>query len=320
MENNIMCCDNEADFESEIDYPEYSEPIEEVPLKIGVVTEEDPVTGKGQFDKYMRAGNNQLDIQYTRGRIKGAEYAASFVAMQESMMGQSNSFIIEEFKTRVLAYKTAFEISEAKAKGKLERQLLAVQIAKEEMGIRLIMTQMEEVKQNISLSCMQEAEASANGVNQRAVGQADIDLKYTQRAEAVSNGVSQRTEAELNGISQRTEAELNGISTRDLQTADENLKNTQESELVLNGTSKRNVEEQEVLVKQEMIELYKAQTTSFESKDRNDVFKSIINGWSVFAAEVGDFDASNVQNFNATEMENTINAASVAVSLPPVTP
>ena len=62
------------------------------PASIGIVTEE-KIDGKGVFDKYMRAGGNQLDVQYKAGRIKGKEYADAFMSMMELMMTQANEIL-----------------------------------------------------------------------------------------------------------------------------------------------------------------------------------------------------------------------------------
>jgi len=159
----------DVDTSGRLNYP-HGDPSNPDPAEeIGIVTEEDPVTGRGQFDKYMRAGNNQIDIQYNLGRIKGAEYANAFVQMQDNMMTQANGFVLGEFKTRIEADLVSAQIEEMQLDGEVKRTLVQAQILETEMKIRLLAEQIDKVKNETQLIATQEEELRKNGAFDRAV-------------------------------------------------------------------------------------------------------------------------------------------------------
>ncbi len=236
---------------SPIKYPSYPTLPVVAPEQIGIVTEENPKTGSGQFDRYMRAGTNQLQLQYELGRIKGPDFAVAFVALQELMMVQGNKFILDKYTAEVIAHKTYLEVDEMRKKGKLERKLIELNILKGEMELRHLELQMDKTKNEAQLICTQEEELRKDG-----------ELK---REETRENGKVNR---------QKTEEEID-------------LLRTQESELKLNGTSKRNLEAADKALKGKMEALYEAQATGFNNKGANEAAKTVGNMWAVYASEIG---------------------------------
>ena len=73
----------------------------EAPTVEDVTTE--IINGTGAFDVFMRAGSNQLQSQYDKGRIKGADYASAYIQMMELMMTQANMFVLKKFETEMAA-------------------------------------------------------------------------------------------------------------------------------------------------------------------------------------------------------------------------
>jgi len=189
---------------------------------IKVVTEEDPVEGQGQFDRYMRAVGNQLEIQYKKGRIKGAELSATFNELIPPMMDEANKFVIAEYQTRAQVEKIKIELGIALRESELKLKLLAAQVADTRMATEL-------KRQQVLLA------------------QAETSLKCTQQ-----------------------------------------------SELVLNGVSKRALEAAQAETAREQVNLYKQQAKSFENKDANDTFKTLMNGYAVVVSEAGEPVAINV--------------------------
>ncbi len=57
-----------------------------------VTTEE--IDGTGVFDVYMRAGMNQLNTQYDKGRIKGSDFAQAYIQTIQLMMTEANKFVL----------------------------------------------------------------------------------------------------------------------------------------------------------------------------------------------------------------------------------
>lgn len=52
--------------------------------------------GTGIFDVLMKALNENIEIQYNKGRIKGAEYAQVYLAGIQSVMAQSIQYTLQE--------------------------------------------------------------------------------------------------------------------------------------------------------------------------------------------------------------------------------
>ncbi len=277
-------------------------------VEIGIVTEE-VITGKGQFDKYMRAGRHQLDTQYTLGRIKGADYTAAYIAMQEGMMAQANQFILGKYQADALLAKMEAEIGEMKAKGILERNLLTVQIWKTELEGHLTVEKIETEQLNQQMIATQEEELRKNGAVEREATKQTIQkvkqeiiLIATQEVEMRRDGSVKRAQIEQERQKSKGEALL--IATQEVETrrtgaTDRSLKNAQadhaaaqkhlvdnqSGELLLNGTSKRKLEAAQALVAGQQVELYKAQAAGFVDRNRNDTLKTTMNAWAISVAE-----------------------------------
>jgi len=122
------------------------------------VTEE-IVSGNGVFDVYMKAGKNQLDTQYKLGRIKGSDYTAAYVAMQELMMTEANKFVL------------------ALAKLDMESKMLPLEIEKAKKEIATAQLNANKLEAEAELVLTQTAELTANGTSKRKVESADICVK-----------------------------------------------------------------------------------------------------------------------------------------------
>ncbi len=136
----------------DIDIPEVS--IDDV------TTEE--LDGTGAFDVYMRAGNNQLREQYDKGRIKGAEYAASYIKMMELMMTQANMFVLKKFETEMAAALLPYQVYTAQYEAALKEQ------------------QAKKMMYEVDLICAQIAELKANGASERRVKASQTQTQVEQ--------------------------------------------------------------------------------------------------------------------------------------------
>ena len=264
-----QCCSNGDDIP---ELPEYTVPDVEIEEVTKIFVDED-----GVFDKYMNAGYKQLERHYNAGRIKGADFTQAHLQSMQVMIDEANKYVLAKY-----------QIDAQLAKLKLEMQLIAEQIVTQQM-------QQKKLAQDISLSCMQEAELSANGVAQRAKLQADMDLTYTQREEAVANG----------------------FSTRALQEAQKELTETQTSELVLNGESKRALEAAQTAVAGAQEALYEAQATGFRDKAKNDAHRNIANAWAISVSEMTNEVIPG--STSATYLDRLVSQIATDLGLPDVT-
>lgn len=53
-------------------------------------------TGTGVFDKLLAAVNKNIELQYTAGRIKGADYANVYLGGIQSVLQQSIEYVLRE--------------------------------------------------------------------------------------------------------------------------------------------------------------------------------------------------------------------------------
>jgi len=102
------------------------------------------VDGDGAFDKFMTAGNAQLQSQYEAGRIKGADYAAAYIQMMELMMTQANGFILGRFQAEVQALVAPYNAMSAQ----YQAAMSGYQAAKTLEDAKLTKTQVKELQAN----------------------------------------------------------------------------------------------------------------------------------------------------------------------------
>ncbi len=321
-----------VDTDSKIGNPdgEHSDPA--IAEKIGIVTEEDTVTGKGQFDKYMRAGVNQLNLQYKEGRIKGADYAAAFIAMQDNMMAQANSFVLGEFDSRVKSLLAAAQIEEMQLDGYVKRSLLYLQLEESAMKVRLLEEQVQKTANETQLIATQEEELRKDGETNRLLTSTKIEEIIENKQFVHSKEIELRLTGSFERQKIRKESEKILGDTRataskeKMMIANDNIQRmltmqtmyheqgkisetcwkgtlieTQIEELKLNGITKRALET-------EQVNLFKAQGKGFADKNRNDTYKSTLNAWAINATEV-DEDAQAVQSLKETSVGTMVNNA-----------
>ena len=136
----------------DVTIPELPTNLPDINIPSAQTVTEELVTGDGVFDIYMRAGMNQLETQYKEGRIKGADYAAAFIAMTELMMTQANKFVIDKFTAETNAVQAKIGIA-----------LYELQFITAGYDAALKKAQAEKVYHESGLICQQKAELKLNG-------------------------------------------------------------------------------------------------------------------------------------------------------------
>ncbi len=135
-------------------------------IKIGIVTEE-VVSGKGVFDIYMRAAKAQLDEEYNKTRIKGADYALAITKLIESMMAQANQFVIAEYA--------------AKLDAQMKILMFPYQMASLKYDTALKEASVQEMMAKANLTCTQGMELIMNGEKDRQLKTSQIDVQCAQK-------------------------------------------------------------------------------------------------------------------------------------------
>ncbi len=109
--------------------------------------------GTGIFDELMQTVQLRLDSEYTKGRIKGADYSKVYLGAMSATMQQSLAFLM------------------GKQTADKQADLLAAQIANETLNNTLIQGQIDKlasdkllVDENISNSVIQGANLTKSGL------------------------------------------------------------------------------------------------------------------------------------------------------------
>ena len=199
----------------------------------------------GQYDKYMNAEFQQLLRLYDEGRIKGAEFAAAMVQASNFMMQNANQFVIAKYQADIQLAALEAELVDKKEQAAIQTELLKLQVKQAQIQNELAIEKIRTERLQQQLLVTQESELRKTGPVQRANTMAQTKISENQAK----------------------------------------LTATQASELIKNGQSKRALENGQNKVTAAQCELYEAQKQGFKDKNKNDTFKTIMNGWAVSVAE-----------------------------------
>lgn len=133
------------------------------------------LTGDGTFDVLMRANKAHLEAEYTKNRIKGAEYATVYLGSLDAILRTSMDFLLQKERVSLEADLLAQQILLAKvAVLKAEAELaiieaslpkVAAEIAQINAQTLLIEAQTELAEQQKAMSIQQTANLTLEAVN-----------------------------------------------------------------------------------------------------------------------------------------------------------
>ena len=98
-------------------------------LTNGVLSPADEWVGSGIFDKLIAAVNSNIEGQFNKGRIKGADYANVYLGSIQSVLQQSLQYVLQEKQTEAQVDLTIVQKEEMVLNGASERALQAAQLA-----------------------------------------------------------------------------------------------------------------------------------------------------------------------------------------------
>lgn len=139
------------------------------------------VTGNGVFDVLMQATKKHLEQEFTKGRIKGNEYATVYLGSLEHVLRGSIDFLLQKDKMALDALLVASQIELAQ----VEKEKALAQLAN-------IRAELPKIQAEIELIQAQKALADQNLLKIPA----EIDLLEAQAAHTIqqtSNLVTQKT-------------------------------------------------------------------------------------------------------------------------------
>jgi len=120
------------------------------------------LNGTGAFDIYMRAGKAHLEDQYKKGRIKGADYTAAYIAMTQLMMVEANKFVLGIVQAEISAKMFGIQYMQAGYEAALKE------------------AQAEKMMHDADLVCQQVAELKENGAVERTLKRAQRQVQIMQ--------------------------------------------------------------------------------------------------------------------------------------------
>jgi len=269
----------------------------DTPIVEDVTTES--VDGTGVFDVYMRAGMNQLNTQWEKGRIKGADYAATYVAQMQLMMTEANKFVlgVAQVEVAIMQAQIAKELfTQQYTAAYYDTLAKKASIGQLVAQGTLTLQQVEEVRQqtykikaDAAMTCQQNAQLKEATIKTKAetkmVAQQEAQLKEAtiktkvdrtmvsqQMAELKANGVNERAmtkqkilESKEGTAKIKEEVKLvciqvAGMKENNVKTkTDRNMITQQIAELKLNGKIERSLKQQQTEATRQGISKIKAE-------------------------------------------------------------
>lgn len=102
---------------------------------------EEAITGNGTFDVMMRGLKSHVVEEYTKGRIKGPEYATVYLGALQATMDRALQFLLEKDKRWLEVQLLQVELEKLeieKEKAALEKDLISAQIIKINAEVDLV--------------------------------------------------------------------------------------------------------------------------------------------------------------------------------------
>jgi len=159
-----------------------------------------------EFKKMMGAIRCELDIEYDRGRIKGADYALMIEKLMDPIMGKAVQYTVEFSKTELEVMMLQHQLNTAGDLHRMEMDLKQLDIVHKEAQTHLTRAQTMESIAQADLVCAQEVKMETEIMKLTA----DMDLVCEQIGELKLNGTSERALKKAQAATQGKQASLYG--------------------------------------------------------------------------------------------------------------
>ena len=190
--------------------------------------------GTGVFDVLSKSVINHLDKQFKDDRISGTDYANVFLGVMQSVMSESNKFILAEQQAseqaNLLIQQVISEVKNNETGGVIDLQKQKLQ---EEIDLIIAKT----AKEYEQITASQGDTVRRNLLNSKEVTHRETETTYVtrQESELALNGTQER----LLTVEKRIATTSGALDNTNKTNADVSLTNEQEAQLLLNGTSQR---------------------------------------------------------------------------------
>jgi hypothetical protein len=241
--------------------------------------------GNGVFDVLINKVNKELEHQFVKGYLKGAEYAQVYVGSLNSVLGQSMQFLLSKDKLNIELQLLELQKEAQKTtneKLKLEKEILVVQkevieIQKIEAGIRNELLNLEKItvgkQQNLlDKQVLVEDQKRLNMAQELLQITAQKDLILQQKLNLVTEGLKLDQEVGLVENNKLIAAQQIDVMTQT------KIKTISEINLL---NAKVTTEAKQLPMMDKQIELYEAQRVGFGQDAQTKTFKIKADAWAV---------------------------------------
>ena len=228
--------------------------------------------GTGVFDVLMRANKAHLEAEYSKNRIKGAEYATVYLGSLEAVLNSALQFLLQKDKIALEAQL-------------IEQQILLAQVEVIKANAQVLQTQAqtELVKQQTANALAELAILQANALKipaEIAHLQAQTAMVGQQKANLVLEADNiPKQGAVLVGQKCKLDAEFDLLKTTNLKTAEEQALLAWKTTTEKAQTTALGVDDNSVIGKQKA--LYGAQTEGFTRDAEQKAAKLMVDSWNV---------------------------------------
>jgi len=243
-------------------------------ITVGSVTD-GTINGDGVFDKLMKSVTSHLDDQYSKGRIKGADYANVYLGSIQSAMQHSVTFVMGEQEAEKRVELLAAQIVEqtsgtSRAIDQLNDVILSGEKQREEINSRIVLvnTQVQEQLASTKRTDVQLDDALDNSLKQRQHVDEQISLIHVQMAETI-DGTERAKEQLLDGL-------VTTSKQRDQMTSAIALSEVQTLEVTAGTTRSDTTSTQDNLVKASQILKFGSEKTLLDNKGATELEQSIL--------------------------------------------
>lgn len=261
--------------------------------------------GSGVFDVLMRANKAHLEAEFSKNRIRGAEYATVYLGSLTQVMQTALQFLLTKEKTDLEAQLLSKQILLAQKQiDKATAETLQIQAQTElvnQQKSNLLAEAANIPKQGLLIDAnkAQVTQQTANLVSQKLQVEAQTDLTVQQKTNAITeNTVLIAQECKLR-------AEFDLIMANLLKANQETALLTQKVATERAQTTALGVDADSVIGKQKL--LYQAQTNGFTRDAEQKAAKLMVDTWNVRRTTDEGTVADSVNNLNDAAVGRAVN-------------
>lgn len=242
--------------------------------------------GAGVFDTLMRAMVGHLDVEFQKGRLRGADYAQVYLTSLTPVLANATSFLLQKDEAANRAALVQAQIILTEAQGKL----IELEIAREELTRGLIEAQIRRIDREIESADVADAMIVAQTLNEGKRGLIlDNDLIVSaKQIERVTAEIKQ-IEAQTNNTVQELQnliaqecllkAQYDLTMLNKLQVTAQTSLIQQKQATERAQTVETGVDDNSVIGRQKA--LYKAQSDGFQRDAEQKAAKLLVDSWNV---------------------------------------